>query len=282
MKQAIFAIKIKNVILPIIFCLGLLVFLYPYLSNFIYRYESSQIISTFEQDRLKIDSKEIEERINLAKSFNDSLHNVIAEDPYTKTKHREGRAEYARMLEIHENMGYVEIPKINQEIPMYAGTTEDVLQKGVGHLEGTSLPVGGKSTHTVLTAHTGLPKAQLFTDLDKLAIGDIFYIHNIYETLAYQVDQIKVVEPFDFSDLLIHSNEDYATLLTCTPYMINTHRLLVRGRRIPLDTRGSQTEHIQSNVWQNYIIYIILLIIVLIIIYLLFKRRKRKYTKNEN
>ena len=136
------------------------------------------------------------------------------------------------MLEVREMIGHIEIPKIGQDLPVYAGTSEEVLQKGVGHLEGTSLPVGGNSTHSVLTAHSGLPEATLFTELRKLEIGDKFYIHNIKEILAYQVDQIKVVEPTDFNDLLIDPGHDYVTLLTCTPLMINTHRLLVRGHRV--------------------------------------------------
>ncbi len=136
------------------------------------------------------------------------------------------------MLELNELIGRVEVPKLALNLPVHAGTAEVVLQKGVGHVEGTSLPVGGNSTHTVLTAHRGLPTARLFSELDRLEVGDKFYIHNVEGVLAYQVDQVKVVEPADFRDLLVTPGHDYATLLTCTPYMINSHRLLVRGHRI--------------------------------------------------
>src|SRR3712207_2846628 len=149
--------------------------------------------------------------------------------PYT-TLFR-SRNEYARMLEVHEKIGYIQIPSLDLSLPIYAGTAETVLQKGVGHMEGTSLPIGGESTHCVLTAHTGLNTARMFTDIDKLKKGDIFLVENIKETLAYKVDNIQVIEPTDFSSLVIVPKEDHITLLTCTPYMVNSHRLLVRGIR---------------------------------------------------
>ena len=157
------------------------------------------------------------------------------EDPYSKARHERGRAAYAHMLEIHEQIGHIQIPTIDLDIPIRAGTSEEVLQTSAGHLEGTSLPIGGNSTHTVITAHSGLPTAKLFTDIRDLKEGDRFYIHNIAETLAYEVDQIKVVEPSNFEDLLVVPGHDYATLLTCTPIGINSHRLLVRGHRVPYD-----------------------------------------------
>ena len=130
-------------------------------------------------------------------------------------------------------MGHVNIPEINVNLPIYHGTSEEVLQKGVGHLENTSLPVGGEDTHTVLSGHTGLPSAELFNNLSELEEGDEFYLHILGEVLAYKIDQIKVVEPQETSDLLIDPTKDYATLVTCTPYGVNSHRLLVRGTRIP-------------------------------------------------
>lgn len=172
----------------------------------------------------ELEQEEIDRRLALAHAFNEALNGGANEvtDPYSEEEKQEGVAEYARMLEIHEKMGVVEVPKINEKLPIYAGTAEEILQKGVGHLEGTSLPVDGNSTHSVLIAHSGLSTAKLFTDLEKLEIGDKFYIHHIGGTLAYQVNQIKVIKPTDFSDLLIEPGHDYVTLLTCTPTGINT------------------------------------------------------------
>lgn len=132
-------------------------------------------------------------------------------------------------------MGYIEIPKIKVLLPIYHGTSEAVLQTGVGHLENTSLPVGGESSHTVLSGHRGLPSAKLFSDLDKMGIGDIFYIKVLHNTFAYQTDQILTVLPTETGALSIEAGKDYVTLVTCTPYAINTHRLLIRGTRIPYE-----------------------------------------------
>lgn len=186
------------------------------------------------------------------------------------------------MLEVHEQIGHIKIPRINVNIPTYAGTSEEVLQKGAGHLEGTSLPIGGNYTHSVITAHSGLPKAKLFTDLEDLRIGDKFYFYNIEGVLAYQVDQIKVVEPADFSDLLIEPGHDYMTLLTCTPIMINSHRLLVRGHRVDYDPLEEQ--HLDDlsakALYIKYAFYIIIiLLIVLIGLNIYFIKSKRKFDR---
>lgn len=217
--------------LVLVFLLGLAILSYPLISRWYYEIDATSAIRDFDAGRSQLDSAEVEERLNLARAYNEAIITTSLDDPYAE-EHAAGLAEYARMLEIHEKMGYVQIPKINVEIPMYAGTSEVVLQKGVGHLEGTSLPVGGNSTHSVLTAHRGLPNARLFSELDQLEVGDKFYIHNLAGTMAYQVDQVKVIEPSDFSDLLVVPGHDYVTLLTCTPYMINSHRLLVRGHQV--------------------------------------------------
>lgn len=217
--------------LVLVFLLGLAILSYPLFSRWYYEQEASSQVADFQQGLSLIGQEEIQERLHLAYAFNESLISSSLDDPYGKD-HAAGRAEYARMLEVHEKMGHVQIPKINVDIPMYAGTSEEVLQKGIGHLEGTSLPVGGNSTHSVLTAHRGLPNARLFSELDQLVVGDKFYIHYIGGTLAYQVDQILVIEPTDFSELLVVPGHDYITLLTCTPYMVNSHRLIVRGHQV--------------------------------------------------
>ncbi|MGJ3509917.1 class C sortase [Enemella sp. A6] len=215
----------------LIFIVGLAILAYPLLTRIFYDTGAAQSTQEFEDARAALSPEEVERRLALARGYNEALETGNLSDPYTEEQ-KEGVAEYARMLELHERLGHVSVPKLALDLPMYAGTSESVLQKGVGHLEGTSLPVGGNSTHTVLTAHRGLPSARLFSELDRLDIGDKFYIHNVGGVMAYQIDQIKVVEPENFNDLLVEPGHDYATLLTCTPYMINSHRLLVRGHRV--------------------------------------------------
>lgn len=227
--------KQSNWFFKLVFVLGFLILMYPQVSRLYYRVQSTQEVAAFEAGKAALSDEEIKKRMALARDFNDSLVNQNMEDPYSKARHDRGRAEYARMLEVHEQIGHIQIPTIDLDIPIRAGTSEEVLQTSAGHLEGTSLPIGGNSTHTVITAHSGLPTAKLFTDIKDLKKGDRFYIHNIAETLAYEVDQIKVIEPSNFEDLLIVPGHDYATLLTCTPIGINTHRLLVRGHRVPYD-----------------------------------------------
>lgn len=227
--------KKSNWFFKLVFVLGFLILMYPQVSRLYYRVQSTQEVAAFEEGKAALSDEEIKKRMALARDFNDSLVNQNMEDPYSKARHARGRAEYARMLEVHEQMGHIQIPTIDLDIPIRAGTSEEVLQTSAGHLEGTSLPIGGNSTHTVITAHSGLPTAKLFTDIKDLKKGDRFYIHNIAETLAYEVDQIKVIEPSNFKDLVVVSGHDYATLLTCTPIGINTHRLLVRGHRVPYD-----------------------------------------------
>ena len=216
----------------VIFILGFLLMMYPMISNYYYRIEANREIQEFQDGANKLDDVEILRRIELARAYNQTLDPSKLGDPYTE-KEKEGIAAYAKMLEVAEKIGFVEIPKIDVNLPIYAGTSMEVLDKGCGHLEGTSLPVGGPSTHAVLTAHRGLPKAKMFRDLDKLKEGDVFYVHNIQTVLAYKVDRIMTVEPSNFDPILVEEGKDYTTLLTCTPYMINSHRLLVRGHRIP-------------------------------------------------
>ena len=184
-------------------------------------------------------------------------------------------------------MGYIRIPKIDVELPIYHGTEERVLQSGVGHFEGTSLPVGGESTHSVLTGHRGLPSKILFTDLDKLVEGDVFYIKILGETFAYQVDQILTVLPEDTKALSIEPGKDYVTLVTCTPYAVNTHRLLVRGVRIPYEEAVKQAadERITPELpfQVKMLILAVVILILIFIIYLIWKKvRKRKTGDHEN
>jgi len=240
----------------LIFLLGLGIFAYPAISNYVYQRTADTVNNDFDAAVAQIEDTTVQENLKLAHAFNvflsETTGNITLEDPYTQEEKEAGLAEYARMLEVNEQMGHVQIPKIGLDAPIYAGTSETVLQKGIGHMEGTSLPVGGESTHAVITGHRGLPSAKLFTELDKLEIGDKFYVEYIGGTLAYEVDQIKVVEPTDFSQITIEKGQDYLTLLTCTPYMVNSHRLLVRGHRIEYVEAIQEKEIRENQLGGNY------------------------------
>lgn len=267
----------KNLPFILVFLLGFLIFIYPYISNKFYEISFNDQITVFNKERKKIAKKDLERRMELARAYNRTLDPSKIGDPFDLLE-KEGKAEYARMLEVHEMVGYIEIPKIAVNIPIFAGTGDEVLETGAGHLEGTSLPIGGKSTHTVITAHRGLPKAKLFRNLDQVKERDVFYIHNIKETLAYRVDKITVVNPDQFEEVLVEEGKDYATLLTCTPYTINSHRLLVRGKRISyqeaIDDGVANTPGLLPDFLQLFLI-IVPILFLLLVLYM----RERKRTK---
>ena len=220
--------KVK-VILIIVFIIGLFILLYPSISQYWNSFVQSSVVSDY--DKLFSNMKDVDytEDFKKADLYNQKLFKL--KYPLAQYKKLSG---YENLINVNNNgmMGYISINKIKVEIPIYHGTGASVLNVAVGHLEGSSIPVGGKSTHSVLSAHRGLPSARLFTDLNKLELGDIFEITVLDRKLTYQVDQIRVVEPNDVTNLKIKENEDYVTLMTCTPYGLNTHRLLVRGTRI--------------------------------------------------
>lgn len=262
----------------LIFVLGFLLMMYPMISNYYYRIEANQEISDFQDGAKDLDDAEVLRRMELARAYNQTLDPSKLGDPYTE-KEKEGVAAYAKMLEVAEKIGFVEVPKIDVNLPIYAGTSMEVLDKGCGHLEGTSLPVGGSSTHTVLTAHRGLPRAKMFRELDKLEVGDVFYIHNIQTVLAYKVDRILTVEPSNFDPILVEEGKDQATLLTCTPYMINSHRLLVQGHRIPYTPPVDEVDNGLPFVNMNYrdaLLFALPVFIILLIIYIYQWRTYRK------
>ncbi|VYT73643.1 Sortase family protein [Peptoniphilus gorbachii] len=266
----------KNWKIILIFILGLFIATYPIISNYYYTIDNNNQIAEFNEAVAEMPSKEVLERIELAKAYNDTLDPSRLADPYTE-REKKGVENYARMLEVREKIGYVDIPKIGQQIPVYAGTSEDVLQHACGHLEGTSLPIGGKDTHAVITAHRGLPQVKLFRDLDKMEVGDLFFFTNVKETLAYKVDQILVVEPWNFEPVLVVEGKDLMTLLTCTPYMINSHRLLVRGHRVPyVPEVKEEIERAKFN-YKSLIVPGLILAIVMLIIYLYIRHRRRRY-----
>ena len=227
--------KKKNYIgLGLLFLIGLSILLYPMVSDAWNRYRDSLLISNYSSSVSSDDNSEkIDSMWKAAQEYNEQIKQESVPDAFSV---RDGQTDstYESLLNLNGDgmMGYVEIPVIDVSIPIYHYTTDESLEKGAGHLFGSSLPVGGKSTHCILSAHRGLPSAKLFTDLNLVEEGDVFYLHVLGKTLAYEVDQILIVEPTDVSTLMIEAGKDLCTLVTCTPYGINSHRLLVRGHRI--------------------------------------------------
>ena len=234
--------KIRVMFCVIIFMTGLGIASYPFISNMVAQRHASQVVKDYETNVEEMDEEKIDAMKEAAKKYNEQLSNVVSVDD--ENENNEQGESYADLLNIGESLGYITIPKINVNLPIYNGTSQDVLSKGVGHMEQSSYPLGGESTHCVLTGHRGLPSAVLFTDLDKLEIGDEFYLHVLDEILAYKVDQIKIVEPNESGDLEIIDGKDYCTLVTCTPYAINSHRLLVRGERT--EYKGEQDKQTKN------------------------------------
>ena len=223
--------RLSTILFVIVFLAGLSLLLYPTVSDYWNSFHQSQAIASYVDAVDNTDEQKLEEMRQAAEAYNQSL--LSNNDRYDMTD--EQKAEYESLLDVSGTgvMGYVEIPSINVSLPIYHGTDKEILQIGVGHIEGTSLPVGGPSTHCAISGHRGLTSSKLFTDIDQMAEGDVFMIYVLGETLTYQVDQIRIVLPDDLNDLKIESDKDYCTLTTCTPYGINTHRLLIRGHRIP-------------------------------------------------
>lgn len=237
----------KKIVQILIILVGLALLAYPWISNYLYDHAAQSTINTYQDEVKHTDKKTIEDMLAKAKEYNEKLANshVILTDPFSgDTEGGVSEKEYYELLNLDSNgiMCSVEIPAIDVNLPVYHGTSNDILEKGVGHLEGTSLPVGGKSTHAVFTGHTGLNKAKLFTDLTELKKGDQFYVRVLNKILAYEVDEINVVLPEDTSKLNIIDGKDYVTLVTCTPYGQNTHRLLVRGKRTKYSPKDYEKE----------------------------------------
>ena len=222
--------KWKTLLLILVFLAGLSLLLYPPISNYWNSLHQARIVSSYMENVSRMESVRKLELFEAADVYNREL----AAQPTHFQLTPEEQERYENTLDVSGTgvMGYLEIPKINVSLPIYHGTETTVLEFAIGHLAGTSLPVGGESTHAVLTGHTGLPSSRLLTDLNQMEVGDIFYVQIMDETLTYEVDQIRKVLPEKTKDLEITEGEDYCTLVTCTPYGINTHRLLVRGHRI--------------------------------------------------
>ncbi len=248
----------KKVISVIIFVVLLMVGMgivgYTFVSNILMGMNSDSEIKTYLDTVSDLDTAEYDKYYASAQEYNDSLKgDVVIGDPFENDFTND--EEYNNLLNFDGTfvMACIEIPALQINYPIYHGTSDEVLNKGIGHMRNTSLPIGGKGTHSVLTGHTGLSGARLFTDIDKLEQGDVFYIYVMNQTLAYSVDQIKVVEPEDTSDLKIDEDNDYVTLVTCTPYGLNTHRLLVRGTRIPYadSEKDLQQAHLKESTYNE-------------------------------
>ena len=279
--------KIKERLTIFLFILmiivGLGIILYPIISNQVYQKYYQDVIGNYERTVTKQKNSQNEKLIEEAREYNHSLTSTNIVDAF-QNPNRESSSEYMSILNVNDEgmMGYISIPKIDVRIPIYHGTSSNVLQKGVGHLEGSSFPVGGENTHAILSAHRGLPSSRLFTDLNQLKEGDIFYIYILDQVFAYQVDQILVTEPSETEALKIVDGKDYVTLVTCTPYAINTHRLLVRGERIEYNRDvEKQTQIDMSLSTADVILYVgltisVVLIIVAVIMLIRYKKKKGK------
>lgn len=269
----------SNIILIVVFFVGLSVLLYPTVSDYWNSLHQSRAIATYSDAVEEMDTSDYERMWAEADAYNEKLYESghglgLAEDE---------KKEYDSLLDVSGTgiMGYIEIPKIDCSLPIYHGTDEGALQIAIGHLEGSSLPVGGKSTHCVLSGHRGLPSARLFTDLDQMEEGDIFILNILGRKLAYEVDQIRVVLPEEMSDLEIEEGKDLCTLVTCTPYGINTHRLLVRGHRTEYVEKKVEEEQKEVQTKKTDIRLMIaggagVLILLIIIIVIVIKRRRKR------
>lgn len=277
--------KGKVIGIIILFLAGLSLLLYPLVANQWNNHRQKQLISNYESvvaDKEAAGNIDYAAEMKKAEAYNDALLPSILPDSFAVADaSTETDSSYEDSLNIAGDgmMGIVEIPKIAIKLPIYHGTGDEVLQKAAGHLEGSSLPIGGESTHAVISAHRGLPSASLFTDLDQLEIGDHFLIHVLDETLCYEVDQILVVDPEDTSALAVEDGEDLMTLLTCTPYGVNTQRLMVRGHRVPYEEQtvaDEQTPLSGLSLHTNYLLWVIVGIVVTgVFILILFIREKK-------
>ena len=284
--------KVTTILIIIIFLAGLSLLLYPLVANQWNNHRQKQLISGYEE---VVAQKEKDGEINYeqewenADAYNDYLQPSVLPDSFAVAEASDGEnSNYFSCLNLGGDgmMGYIEVPKINIKIPIYHTTEDEVLQKAAGHLEGSSLPVGGKGTHAVISAHRGLPSATLFTDLDKLEEGDHFLLYILDDVLCYEVDKISVVEPKETDDLAVEEEKDLVTLLTCTPYGVNTERLLVRGHRVPYveqEVADEKTPLSGISLHTNYLLWVIigLVITTIFILVLYLKEKKLQKKKNE-
>ena len=267
--------KIKIILCVLIFAAGLSIMLYPAISNYFHQKNQVGVIEDYRKQAEKMSEVQLEELKGNAREYNRLLAELVINGNTALTS--SGLA-YNNLLNVNDDvMAYINIPVCNINLPIRHGCDENILQKSAGHIPESSLPIGGENTHSVITAHRGLPSAKLFTNIDILKEGDLFYIHILNETLAYKVDSIKVVLPDDTSNLRIVPGEDYVTLVTCTPYGINTHRLLVRGTRTEYiqQVEEKQTQEVKAKHNRIMILYVIGIIVAILILFIIYFIRKR-------
>lgn len=274
--------KLSSIFIGVLFLFGLLLVLYPFVSNGLNNYLDDKLVETYQNQANK--KNEIEMKVAKKKwtekneqLLKDANNQMIGMDPFSKKEKKTEKPE--KNYYEQQTIAYLNIPKINVKVPIFNGTNDLLLEKGAGLLEGTSYPIGGIGTHAVLSAHRGLETAKLFTDLPKLVIGDTFIITIAQEKHAYKVDGISVIEPDDIELLRVVSEQDYVTLMTCTPFMINSHRLLVRGYRVPY-TKEMKKDVIESerarNRAQSVLIIVCVAIFSSILFFSIIRKRKRK------
>ena len=268
----------KQKVIPILIVIaGFLLLAYPFLSNYLFEKSAGSTVESYQEKTDMMDQKIKEKVLDEARGYNENLlrSSIQLTDPF-KTKKINGETVfYNNILNVDrsEIMGYVKIPCISVDLPIYHGTSAEVLERGIGHLAASSFPIGGESTHAVLTGNTGLSSAKLFTDLTEMKKGDLFFIHVLDKKLAYRVDRITVVKPDDTRNLQIIDGEDHVTLLTCTPYGVNDHRLLVRGKRTRYHEKEEQTkERPHHSQWME--VYKQAILIGLLIVFSLVGSRK--------
>lgn len=234
---------------------------YPYIANYIFEHRTDSIVETTEKLERNMEDRKREEYADEINKYNQELYSgrIQLQDPFKEMFEEKETGKYNELLNINKNgiMGTIVIPAINIKLPIYHGTSEKILEKGIGHLEGSSLPLGGENTHTVLTGHTGLSNAKLFTDLSEMKEGEFFFLNILGEQLVYRINQIRIVLPTDLEELYIKKGKDYCTLVTCTPYGVNTHRLLVRGERVENEgilenKRNFEKKRIESRWMKEY------------------------------
>lgn len=298
-KKASRRISLRPFLSAACFAFGLFLFLYPLLSNAQYEAQQKVDARAYDEAMSKLASqsssdgtekKSLAAMLEDARAYNASLltSGTYLTDPFDESKLEDPAKEpYADLLNTDGDglMGYIDIPKIGVNLPIFHGTTPEVLAAGVGHLQPTSLPVGGKGTHAVLSAHTGVAGRKLFTDLDQLVKGDTFYIHVLNKVLAYRVDDIRIVLPDDVSSLAIDSAKDKVTLVTCTPYGVNDHRLLVTGLRTkykPEEAKSAGNVSVTSTNWFKDYLRAILIWTSVIVVILLIWFLKRKLAKKKS
>ena len=270
----------------LLFFTGAGVFFYPTVSNYFAEREQISVIREYQAQMETGSTEDLEAEWEKAKAYNENLAGDPVKDPFVPGSGYALPGNYEEVLNVGGVMGYVEIPKIDVLLPIYHGTSEEVLEKGVGHIESTALPIGGSFRHSVLTGHRGLPSAKLFTRLDEMETGDIFLIHVLDQTLAYEVDQIKTVLPTELGDIQAIPEKDLVTLLTCTPYGVNTHRLLVRGSRtvyVPQEEEAVRTMEKQETGLTLKLsgvgMILGLCLLVLLAIFLMVRRKRRRHEK---